>query len=62
MTARRPQWERTLDEAERALYLTRRTVKDGRAYQRGGVPALARRVAARKLTNLAARLIRGALR
>jgi hypothetical protein len=58
----RPEWERTLDKAERALYLARRTVKDARACQRGGPGALARRVASRKLTNMAAQLIRGWLR
>lgn len=58
----RPEWERLLDKAERDLYLTRRTVRDAQTCQRGGPEALARRVLARDLTNLAARLIRGALR
>jgi hypothetical protein len=51
-----------LNSAERDLYLARRTRADYRAYQRGGVPAVAKRVVRRKVNRRLFGLIRKAER
>jgi hypothetical protein len=51
-----------LNSAERDLYLARRTRADYRAYKKGGVPAVAKRVARRKINRKLFSIVRKAER